>query len=110
MAEPQAQAQPAATPSAAPAEVNEFEGLLNKQFKPKTDSARTAVQEAVKTLAEQALASTALISKDAYQAIEAMVAEIDRKLSEQINLILHHEDYKALEGTWRGLHYLVNNT
>ena len=36
--------------------------------------------------------------------------EIDKKLTEQINLILHHEDLQKLEGTWRGLHYLVNNT
>ncbi len=101
----QATAAPAAT-----AEVDEFEKLLNKQFKPKTDNARTAVQEAVKTLAQQALANTALVSKDALKAIEAIVAELDRKLSEQINLIIHHEEFKALEGTWRGLHYLVNNT
>ena len=48
----------AAAPAAAPAEINEFENLLNKQFKPKTDTAKEAVQAAVKTLAEQALAST----------------------------------------------------
>jgi type VI secretion system protein ImpC len=99
-----------AAPTAAPAEINEFENLLNKQFKPKTDTAKEAVQAAVKTLAEQALGSTQLITKDAVASIEAMVAEIDRKLSEQINLIIHHEDFKALEGTWRGLHYLVTNT
>src|SRR5207248_11760726 len=79
-------------------------------FKPKTDTAKEAVQAAVKTLAEQALASTQLITKDAVSTIEAIVAEIDRKLSEQINLIIHNEDFRALEGTWRGLHYLVNNT
>jgi len=56
------------------------------------------------------LASTSLISDNAIRTIEAIIAEIDRKLSEQINLILHHEDFKALEGSWRGLHYLVNNT
>ena len=39
-----------------------------------------------------------------------MIAELDHKLSEQINLILHHEDFQKLEGAWRGLHYLVNNT
>jgi hypothetical protein len=39
-----------------------------------------------------------------------MIAAIDRKLSEQINLILHHADFQKLEGAWRGLHYLVNNT
>jgi len=65
-------------PAAAPAEINEFENLLNKQFKPKTDTAKEAVQAAVKTLAEQALASTSLITKDAVASIEAIVAEIDR--------------------------------
>jgi len=100
----------AAVAPAATAEVDEFEKLLNKQFKPKTDNARTAVQEAVRTLAQQALSNTALVSKDALKAIESIVAELDRKLSEQINLIIHHEDFKALEGSWRGLHYLVNNT
>ena len=39
-----------------------------------------------------------------------MIAELDRKLSEQVNLILHHEDFQQLESAWRGLHYLVNNT
>src|SRR5215467_8237607 len=99
-----------AAPTAATAEVSEFENLLKKQFKPKTDTANEAVRAAVKTLAEQALASTQLITKDAVASIEAIVAEIDRKLSEQINLIIHNEDFKALEGTWRGLHYLVTNT
>ncbi len=97
-------------PVAAAEEISEFESLLNRQFKPKTDSARDAVQTAVKTLAEQALARTALISKDAVSSIEAIIAELDRKLSEQISLIIHHEDFKSLEGSWRGLNYLVSNT
>ena len=98
------------SPAAATAEASDFESLLNKEFKPKTDAARDAVQSAVKTLAEHALASTKLISQDAISSIEAIVAEIDRKLSEQINIIIHHEDFKALEGSWRGLYYLVSNT
>lgn len=49
------------------------------------------------------------ISNDAYQTIEAMIAEIDRKLSEQINQIIHHEFQKLLS-SWRGLQHLVNNT
>src|SRR5947207_1136549 len=102
----QAQAQPAA----ATAELNEFESLLTKEFKPKTAEAKSAVKLAVQTLAEQALAASTLVSDNAIKTIEATIAEIDRKLSEQINLILHHDDFKALEGTWRGLHYLVSNT
>src|SRR5215813_11881854 len=97
-------------PAAATAELNEFDSLLTRDFKPKTGEAKSAIQAAVQTLAQQALSATALISDDALKSIEAIIAEIDRKLTEQINQILHHEDFKKLEGTWRGLHYLVNNT
>jgi type VI secretion system protein ImpC len=91
-------------------EFSEFESLLNKEFKPKSAEAKSAVQQAVQTLAQQALSSTQLISGDAIRTIEAIIAEIDKKLSQQINLIMHHEDFRSLEGTWRGLHHLVNNT
>jgi type VI secretion system protein ImpC len=91
-------------------EASEFESLLKKTFKPKTDQAKDAVEKAVATLAEQALADTALVSDDAVKSIEGIIAEIDRKLTEQINLIMHHADFTKLEGTWRGLSHLVNNT
>ncbi|MHC4241601.1 MAG: type VI secretion system contractile sheath large subunit [Planctomycetota bacterium] len=91
-------------------EPSEFDLLLKKEFKPKSDRARDAISSAVRTLAEQALSETALISDDVVRSIEAIIAEIDMKLSEQINLIMHHEDFQALEGSWRGMHHLVNNT
>lgn len=89
---------------------NDFSALLNKEFRPKSDTARTAVEEAVKTLAEQALANTALISDDALRSIQSIIAAIDEKLTAQVNEILHHPDYQQLESAWRGLHFLVNNT
>ena len=104
----QAAAQTAGTTTTEPA--NEFAALLTREFKPKSDRARDAVSAAVQTLAQQALANTALVSSDALVSIEAMIAAIDAKLTEQINLIIHHEDFQALESAWRGLHYLVNNT
>ncbi len=64
----------------------------------------------MQTLAQQALSQTQLIGSDVVKSIEAMIAAIDQKLSEQINQILHHADLQKLEGAWRGLHYLVNNT
>jgi len=89
---------------------SEFASLLQKEFKPKSDEAKEAVERAVRTLAEQALSQTRLISGDVVKSIEAIIAELDRKLSEQINLIMHHPDFQKLEGAWRGLHHLVNNT
>jgi type VI secretion system protein ImpC len=88
----------------------DFSLLLEQEFRPKTDEARAAVEQAMQTLASQALQHAATISDDAYKNIEAIIAEIDRKLSEQINLILHHETFQKMESAWRGLHYLVSNT
>ena len=99
-----------AQPESAALEVGDFSTLLQKEFKPKTDEAKAAVEQAVRTLAEQALSQTQLIGSDVVKSISAIIAELDQKLSEQINQILHHSDFQQLEGAWRGLHYLVNNT
>ncbi|MEN9904004.1 MAG: type secretion system contractile sheath large subunit [Pseudomonadota bacterium] len=101
----QTEAQPAAAPFA-----DEFATLLQREFKPKTDEAREAVVKAVQTLAQQALAQTQLIAADAVRTIEAIITELDRKLSEQVNQIIHHPDFQQLEGSWRGLHHLVSHT
>lgn len=43
-------------------------------------------------------------------AIQQRIAEIDTEISQQLDQILHHEEFQKLESTWRGLHYLVSNT
>ena len=45
-------------------EGGEFAALLDREFKPKTDEAKSAVEQAVLTLAQQALANTKLIGSD----------------------------------------------
>jgi type VI secretion system protein ImpC len=91
-------------------ETSDFSALLQKEFKPKSDRAREEVETAVRTLAAQVLEDKDLIADDAVNSINAIVAEIDRKLAEQINLIMHNPQFQALESSWRGLHYLINNT
>jgi type VI secretion system protein ImpC len=96
--------------SATTVEVGDFQSLLKKEFRPKTDRAREQVEAAVKTLAEQVLQDKDLIADDAVNSINAIIAEIDKKLTEQINLVLHHADFQQMEGSWRGLKHLVFNT
>jgi type VI secretion system protein ImpC len=91
-------------------EWGDFASLLNKEFKPKSDRAKEAVESAVTTLAEFVLKDVSKVSDDAVKTIQSIIAEIDRKLTEQVNAIMHHEDFQQLESAWRGLHYLVNNT
>lgn len=89
---------------------DDFAALLQKEFKPKSDRAKEEVQSAVQTLAEQVLQGEVLMADDVVGTISAIIAEIDLKLTEQVNQIMHHEDFRKLEGAWRGLHHLVNNT
>ncbi|SNB74771.1 type VI secretion system protein ImpC [Arboricoccus pini] len=92
------------------AEDGRFTALLDREFRLRSDLARQSVNQAVRTLAEQALADTALIESDVISSIQAIIASIDSKLTSQINEILHHESFQQLESSWRGLHHLVTNT
>ncbi|MCQ8182572.1 type VI secretion system contractile sheath large subunit [Methylomonas sp. SURF-1] len=90
-------------------EFDDFSALLAKEFKPGTEAANQ-VNTAVATLAQYALKDVTKVSDDAIKSIQAIIASLDQKITEQLNLVLHHPDFQKLEGAWRGLHYLVNNT
>jgi len=91
-------------------EMSDFSSLLQKEFKPQSDKAKESVEVAVRTLAEQALAGTNLITSDVLGTIQSLIAALDKKLTEQVNLIMHTEEFQKVESAWRGLHYLVSNT
>jgi predicted component of type VI protein secretion system len=90
-------------------ELDDFSALLSKEFKPGTEAANQ-VNSAVTTLAQYALQDVTKVSDDAIKSIQSIIASLDQKISEQLNQVLHHPDFQQLEGAWRGLHYLVNNT
>jgi type VI secretion system protein ImpC len=89
---------------------DDFASLLQKEFKPNTDTKRARIEEAVQTLAQQALADTNIIGEDVFSTLDAIRSAIDAKLTEQINRIIHHDEFQQLESAWRGLSYLVSNT
>jgi type VI secretion system protein ImpC len=51
-----------------------------------------------------------IVSKDVEQNIKFWIAQIDKKLSAQLNEIMHDPAFQKLEGTWRGLKYLIDQT
>nr|WP_210528363.1 type VI secretion system contractile sheath large subunit [Rubellimicrobium arenae] len=100
--------------AAAPAEalsLDEFSSLLEKDFRVK-DTESEKLQALVQNLARAATerSGTATISGNAIKSIKSLIAGIDRLLSAQVNEIMHSDEVRTIEGTWRGLHYLVNNT
>ena len=48
--------------------------------------------------------------KDISDLLNDTIKEIDVKLSNQLNLIMHEKKFQKIEATWRGLHYLVFKT
>lgn len=110
MSETQSDASPANAEEIETITLDKLSDLIDAEFRPRSNEASQAVVVAVNTLAEQLVTSEMVVSSDPTKAVEALVAEIDRKIGEQMNEILHHDDFQKLEGAWRGLSHLVNNT
>jgi type VI secretion system protein ImpC len=51
-----------------------------------------------------------LLPRDPEANIAYWVRGIDKKLTAQLNEVMHHPDFQKLESTWRGLHYLAFQT
>ena len=68
----------------------------------------TLPEEPLLTLATYLAPHPALLALGLRAAIEVLVSSIDSALSAQLNTILHHEDFQALESSWRGLHMLLH--
>ncbi len=90
--------------------VDDFASLIQRDFKPRNDERRGQIEQAVKTLAQQAMAGAVKMGDDVFATIDAMIAEIDAKLSAQTNAIMHHPEFQALESAWRGLDYMVSKS
>lgn len=66
--------------------------------------------ELLQTLTREALSGTVVYSKSLTKTLNEAINKIDNKLSKQLAAIMHHPDFAKLEGTWRGLNYLVMNS
>ena len=91
-------------------ELDEFSDILRQTIKPRTDVAAKEVDNAVAALVGQALEDQTLIGEDVLDTVSAMLAKMDQKLTEQMNKIMHHEDFQKLESAWRGLAYTINHS
>lgn len=90
-------------------------GLLDTildNTKPATQTERERNQGFIAEVIKQALTAKpgTVVSGDLERTIKLWQAEIDRKLSQQLNEIMHHKDFQKIEGTWRGLDYLVKQS
>ena len=73
-------------------------------------TARERGKNLVKEFVAQVLEGSMTVARDADQMITARVAQIDHLISLQLNEIMHNAQFQKLEGTWRGLRYLLDQS
>src|SRR5438445_5500196 len=99
--------------AAAPASQAEAVGLLDQildRTKPFDAQERERNKDYVGQFLKQIVQPGQVISKDVETNIKYWIAEIDKKLSSQLNEVMHAPEFQQLEATWRGLHYLVHQS
>lgn len=109
MAKTETQAAEAAV-AEAPPEGGLLEQILTQTKIAKTDSERSRARDLMAELVAQVTEGALVVSKDAITALDARIAEIDHLLSDQLSAIMHMPDFQRMEGSWRGLKYLVDNS
>jgi type VI secretion system protein ImpC len=67
-------------------------------------------KDLVRTLLEEALKGVVRVDKNVTKTIKSAMKALDETLSKQLAAIMHHPKFQQLEGTWRGLSYLVMNS
>jgi type VI secretion system protein ImpC len=99
--------------AAATATTTEAPSLLDQVIaatRPQTEKEKDAAKDYFQQFLSQVVKPGQVVSKDVEKNIKFWIAEIDKKLSIQLNEVMHHPDFQRLEATWRGLHYLVSQS
>jgi type VI secretion system protein ImpC len=98
----------AAKTATAEAQAAEAAGLLDHMLERFPD--RDRGKDLVRTLVEETLKGVVRVDKNVTKTIKSAMKALDETLSKQLAAIMHHPKFQQLEGTWRGLSYLVMNS
>ena len=83
--------------------------LAESKIKPSSEGYEVAQRGVQAFIAEMITSGKAEGKKIDKTLVDAMIAEIDQRMSSQINEILHHPELQKLESAWRGLKYVIDN-
>src|SRR5438045_401700 len=83
--------------------------MVQTKLKPSDDGYDVA-KKGVQAFIVQLLAPAGEGQKADKKLVDGMISEIDRKVSRQLDEVMHHADFQKLESGWRGLKLLVDRT
>src|ERR1700722_10332233 len=91
-------------------EVSLLDQIVQEGRLARDPAAKERGKNLVKEFVSQVLEGAITVSKDAEAMINARIAQIDHLVSLQLNSVLHHPAFQKLEGSWRGLKYLLDQS
>lgn len=103
------QAQGAGGAATTTEEVSLLDEILSESKLSPKDEAYQIAKRGVQAFITEMLAPTRQGERIDKSAVDAMIAEVDKRMSAQINAILHHPKFQTLESSWRSLKYMVDN-
>ncbi len=86
--------------------VGEFDDVTANADKPRG----AVVAAALRVFVDAVNDLEAPVEKVDKELIDSMVAQLDHKLSQQLDVIMHHEKFQEMESSWRSLKFLVDRT
>ncbi len=102
------------TASTTTEELSPLDSLLSKVDIDRNDSAQEErandLSRAMNLLIDSVTRTHQKVERVDKALIDTVIAELDSKISAQVNEVLHHEDFQKLESSWRGLKFLVDRT
>ena len=85
-------------------------GLLDQVIASTKITERSRAEDLIRNLTQEVMSGTIKYDKNLTKTIEARIAAIDATISKQLAAVLHSKELQRLEGSWRGLNYLIMNS
>ncbi|MCW9029607.1 MAG: type VI secretion system contractile sheath large subunit [Kangiella sp.] len=90
--------------------VEQSPDILSQAIAATKQTEASRAEELLRALTSEAMKGTVTWNKNLTVTFKEAIDKIDEALSSQLSKIMHNERFQKLEGSWRGLQYLVQNT
>jgi type VI secretion system protein ImpC len=98
------------TQQASKATTQQDSSLLEQAVAATRNTERSRAEMLLQTLTKEAMSGTVTWNKNLTATINDAIKKIDEKISKQLTKVLHAPELQKLEGSWRGMHYLISNS
>ncbi len=86
------------------------DSLLDQVIGATKQTESNVAKDLLKTLVDEAMSGTVVWDRNIAKTINKAISLLDQKLSDQLNAVMHSDEFLKLEGSWRGLKYVVGNS